>query len=495
MKAIRKTCLLLMTLALLSVACTRDFEEINTDPNRPKQIYPGAILGQLQYKFVNTSIGGARHFSHEIMQVSAPRASTNNGLHRYHVTETAGIGLWTNFYDYMTDVQDLYEISNRLQDNNYKAIALIYKSWAYSILTDAFGDIPYTQATKATAGNYTPAFDRQQHIYTRLLEDLEKANSLLDETKALPYGGDLVYQANTLVNGKSAGVRNWKKFCNSLRLRLLLRVSKREAEMQVSQQINQILNNPDKYPLFSSNAEEAIFRYPGSYPYFNPYYNARTLDWRESTYFTEFFLDQLNRVEDPRRAVWATQVKAGNASIYQGIKSGYESNVEYVVNKNSSYQDALKTLPQLGIMMSYAELEFIKAELALRGYPTGNTPQGHYEKGIAASMAQWGVVLPAGFLQKSGIAYEATASFAGQLKQIMLQKYYALFFTDYQAWFEKRRTGLPELPRGAGIPAANPFPARIPYPAYLQSLNPANLQAARQAMGGDDSSIKVWWEK
>lgn len=486
---------LLLTLGFLSTSCTKDFEEVNTDPNRPKEIYPGAILGQLQYKFVNTSISGARNFSHEVMQVSAPRSSTNNGLHRYQVTETAGSGLWTSFYSYMTDVNDLYAISDKLNENNYKAIALLYKSWAYSILTDTFGDIPYSEATQAATGNFTPAFDSQKDIYGQILKDLETANTLFDDTKALPYGGDLVYNANALVNGKSEGILKWKKFCNSLRLRLLLRISKHNGEMPVSEQINQILSNPAQFPVFTSNADEAIFRYSGTFPYFNPYYNARTLDWREGTYFTEFFINHLNQVEDPRRSVWATQVKVGDVATYQGIKSGYESNVEYIVNKNSSYQDALKTLPQLGIMMTYSELEFIKAELALQGYPTGNSPKIHYENGIAASMTQWGAAMPAGFLQKPGIAYEATAGNADQLKQIMLQKYFALFFTDHQAWFEKRRTGLPELPRGSGIPAANQFPSRIPYPAYLQSLNSENVASASAAMGGDNSTIKVWWEK
>ena len=77
----------------------------------------------------------------------------------------------------------------------------------------------------------------------------------------------------------------------------------------------------------------------------------------------------------------------------------------------------------------------------------------------------------------------------------MQEKYYALFFVDYQSWFEKRRTGYPVLPRGAGIPAENNFPYRIPYPTYLQSMNGQNLEAAKTAMGGDDSNLKVWWDK
>jgi hypothetical protein len=146
-------------------------------------------------------------------------------------------------------------------------------------------------------------------------------------------------------------------------------------------------------------------------------------------------------------------------------------------------------------MMTYAELEFIKAELALKGYSTGKTPQEHYEKGITASMAQWGVALPAGFLSKPGVVYDAAASTEAQLEKIMLQKYVAFFFVDYQSWFEKRRTGYPVLPRGSGIPAENKFPVRVPYPTYLQSLNPKSLADAVTSMGGNDSNIKVWWDK
>jgi hypothetical protein len=482
-------------LCLVTVSCTKDFEEINADPNRPRDVYPGAILGQMQYKFVNTSIGGARSFTHEVMQVTAPRSSTNNGLHRYHVTENSGSGLWSSFYGYMTDAEDLYRISERLNEPNYQAIALIYKSWAYSILTDAFGDIPYSQATRLAEGVATPAFDSQKDIYTQLLEDLRKANELLDDRKALAFGGDLVYNANTLSGGRSAGILRWKRFCNSLRLRLLLRISKRDGEIDVTGQINSILSDPARYPVFTGTADDAILRYPGTYPYFNPYFNARTLDWRESVYFTEFFINQMNAVEDPRRAIWATQVRVGDKNVYQGIQSGYESNVEYNVNRNSSYNDLLKTLPQLGIMMTYAELEFIKAELTIKGFTTGRPAKEHYENGISASMAQWGAAMPSGFLQKPGIIYNATASAEKQLEQIMLQKYYALFFNDYQSWFEKRRTGYPVLPRGTGIPAGNRFPSRILYPLYLQSLNPQNLAAAAQSMGGDESTSKVWWEK
>lgn len=483
----------MVTICLLP-ACTDNFEELNTDPNRPKEITPGVMLGQLQYRIVNTSISAARNFTHELMQVDAPRSSTGGGgLHRYVVTPDAGI--WSNFYGYLTDIEDIYRIADELNENNYKGIALVYKSWAYSILTDLYGDVPYTQATKATEGILQPAFDEQKNIYPAILNDLETANSLFDDTKALTYAGDMVYSANALTAGKNAGILKWKKFANSLRLRLLLRISKRDGEVNVKEQINAILADPTRYPLFKDNTDNAVFKYPGTFPYFNPYYNARTLDWREGTYFTKFFLDKMNAVKDPRRSIWAIPVTVDGQSVFQGIESGYPTTVEYVVGKNSSYTDALKTLPQLGVMMTFAEVEFIKAELSLKGYGTDKTPKGHYESGVAASIAQWGATMPADFLQQPGVLYDEAVNTEMQLEQIMLQKYYAYFFVDYQSWFEKRRTGYPVLPRGTGIPAENNFPSRIPYPTYLQSLNAENLGLAVRAMGGDNSDLKVWWNQ
>lgn len=486
--------LVAVTFGLL-VSCKKNFEEINTDPNRPKEITPGVMLGQLQYKLVNTTMTAAKSFTHELMQVTAPRYSTSGGLHRYVITPASANSTWTSLYAAMTDVEDLYRIANRLNEPNYMAIALIYKSWTYSILTDCFGNVPYTEATRAIEGIVKPKFDAQKDIYVQLLKDLETANTLINTSKALTYGGDLVYNANSLTGTSNPGMLKWKKFANSLRLRLLLRISKRDGEVNVNEQINAILGNPTKYPLFSAASDDAIFRYPGSYPYYNPYYNARLLDWRQGDYYTLFFIDKMNADEDPRRAIWATQVVVGGNSVYQGIRSGYESTLEYPTDKNSSYNDNLKTLPQLGIMMTDAELEFIKAELALKGFVTGNTAKAHYENGITASMVQWGTAVPAGYLQKSGIAYNASGSMDAQLQQIMLQKYYAFFFNDYQSWFEKRRTGYPVLPRGSGIPAENQFPSRCLYPTYLQSINAENLQQAVQAIGGDVSTVKSWWEK
>jgi len=497
MAIFKKIGVLFVLLGSLLGSCKKNFISLNTDPDNPSTVTPGVILSQLQYRMAVTSIGVARSFTHELMQVSAPRISADGlGIHRYYVTADNGTGFWKSMYGYMNDIYDIYNISTKLGENNYRAIALVYKCWAYSMLTDAFGNIPYSEAVNASKGAFTPGFDAQKDIYTQILADLSTANDLFDPTKALTYGGDQLYFANALSGTSNPGIVKWKKFCNSLRLRLLLRLMKKDAEMNVSAQIAAILADPVKSPVFTGTGDDAIFKFTGINPYYNPYYNARTLDWRQGDYYTNFFLDTLNINNDPRRTVWATTVTVGGSSVYQGITSGYAPTVSYIVDANSSYSDNMKTIQQLGIMMTYAEVEFIKAELALKGFNTGKTPRDHYENGIGASMVQWGVALPANYLSQPNVVYQDGASQDEQLQQIMLQKYYALFFVDYQSWFEKRRTGYPILPRGGGIPAGNSFPYRIPYPTYLQTLNTDNYAKVVQAIGGkDNSSVKVWWDQ
>ncbi|MEQ8475397.1 SusD/RagB family nutrient-binding outer membrane lipoprotein [Fulvivirga sp.] len=494
MKILTKRIFAFLLIIVMLGACTEDFEEVNNDPNRPKEITPGVVLEQLQYRMLTASLTRARSFTHNLMQVDAPRSSTNGGgVHRYIITP--GEPLWETFYLLFNDLEDIISIAEDLEEDNYKAIALVYKAWAYSILTDLYGDIPYSEATKAIDGNFSPSFDTQKDIYIDLLNNLELANSLFDESKALTFQGDLLYDANQASGGRNEGIVKWKKFGNSLRLRLLLRISKRDGEVPVSEQINAILSSPTNYPVFESNADEAILRFPGTFPYFNPYFNARTLEWRDGTYFTHYFLDSLNAVEDPRREVWVRPIEENGELIYRGIESGYLVTTEYNVGANSSYRDELKTDPKLGIMMTYAELEFIKAELAIKGFATGGTAKAHYDAGITASMVQWEADMPNDFLQRDGVAFNESASEDAQLEQIIQQKYYAYVFVDYQAWFEKRRTGYPVLPRGTGILPESNFPSRVPYPTYLQSLNPKGLQEAVSRIGGDNSDIKVWWDK
>jgi hypothetical protein len=133
-------------------------------------------------------------------------------------------------------------------------------------------------------------------------------------------------------------------------------------------------------------------------------------------------------------------------------------------------------------------VEFIRAEAILRGYAAGSA-QAAYENGVKASITYWGAAVPGDFFTRSGIAYN------GSLEQVLTQKYFGLFFNDMQQWFEYRRTGFPVIPRGSGIAAGVNMPARFKFPIIVQTVNAANYQEVVKNMGGDDSSVKVWWQK
>ncbi|WP_312135082.1 SusD/RagB family nutrient-binding outer membrane lipoprotein [Sphingobacterium sp.] len=479
---------LMFALCLFS-ACDKTFNDLNTDPNRPKEATPGVLLSQLQYRIVTSKMNEAKSFTHILMQVQAPRANPNiNSVMRWDVRSRDNI--WESYYAALLDTDDLYGISKRLEQPNYMGIALVLKAYMYSILTDAYGDIPCLEATKGMDKNFLPKFDKQQVVYEQMLNWLTEANTLFETDKPLAYGGDLIFDAQS----SAANMLKWKKFANSLKLRLLVRIQGREAEMKVRSKIEEILNKPKDFPVFESNADEAILAFPGNFPYFNPYYNSRTFDWRDNDYFTTFFIKTLNETNDPRLKLWARTVKKGDKAVFQGIPSAYPLEQEFDVNANSNLSDVLKTFSNMGILQTYAEVEFMKAELALKNYKTNDTEENHYNNAILASLKQWKVDIPEDFLKHSIIKYKSGGTVDEKMEQIFLQKYYASFFVDYQSWFEYRRTGYPKLEKGPGIPSSRTFPTRIPYPTYLQSLNAENLKAAVQQMGGDDCTIKVWWD-
>ncbi|GAB3830321.1 SusD/RagB family nutrient-binding outer membrane lipoprotein [Hymenobacter jeollabukensis] len=471
---------LFLLLALGGVAaCTDKLEELNVDPNRIERISPGTLLNPIVYELSSFNTARADGFTFDIMQVALPFPSVSGGVHRYVVSESAGNSTWTTYYRWLANIREMRLAAQAAQDPNYEAIALTLNAWAYSILTDAFGDVPMTEATRAEEGVLYPVFDSQQQIYTKLLQDLETANGMFNRSRTMVYGSDLLY-AND--------VASWQRFCNSLRLRLLLRVSKRP-EMNAPTELARLINNPTTYPVFTQNSESAILKITGVAPNVSPW--GRAIDFTTSRAAAEFFIDNLNAWSDPRLARWNTQAKnkAGTSTIgYKGIPSAYGGSDAQFQYQPSNLNIALVTAPMVSVLLPYAEVEFIKAECAQRGWTTADA-RTHYERGVRASIEQWGGGVPATYFQTPAAGYDGT------LQRILLQKYYALFFVDYQQWFEYRRTGLPVLPRGQDLQNGGRMPVRFKYPLVVQTTNATNYRSAVQQMGSDDVNTKVWWEK
>ncbi len=463
----------------MGTACTSDFEELNTDPNRIEKISPGTLLNPIIYEMASFNTSRSNAFTFDLMQVALPYPSTSGGVHRYDISESAGNSTWNTYYKWLINIKEMREAAVAANDANYEAIALTLNAWTYSLLTDSFGDVPMEEASRGAERIFQPAFNTQQEIYTRILADLETANGLFNTTQPLTYGTEILY-ANE--------VANWQRFCNSLHLRLLLRVSKRE-EMNANARMAEIVNNPAQYPVFTKNEEAAILKITGVVPNVSPW--GRAIDFTTFRAAGKFFVDNLNDFEDPRRAKFITQARSADGKTligYQGIPSGYSGNDSQFDYQPSNVNIALVTAPMISVIMSYAEVEFIKAELAQKGIISGNA-QEYYEKGVKAAIEQWGAAMPADYFTNPKAAYDGT------FERIMLQKYYALYFNDYQQWFEYRRTGLPELPKGDAMLNDKRVPVRFRFPTTVQTNNTVNYQKAVAAMGGDDINTKVWWEK
>ncbi|HEY0898179.1 MAG TPA: SusD/RagB family nutrient-binding outer membrane lipoprotein, partial [Sphingobacteriaceae bacterium] len=469
----------LILLSCINFSCTKNFEEINTDPNRIDRISPGTLLNPIIYELAGFNTERSDAITFQLMQVNLPYPSAQGGIHRYDLTESAGNSTWNAYYRWLKNIKEMKAAADAAQDPNYQAIALTLNAWTYSLLTDAFGDVPMVEAGRGDEGIFQPKFNTQQEIYTQILTDLETANGLFNPARTMVFGTDILYGNN---------VNNWKKFCNSLRMRLLLRVAKR-AEMNSYAKLAEIVNDPVKYPVFTKNEEAAILKITGITPNVSPW--GRAIDFTTFRAASSFFIDNLNAVNDPRLPKFATQARpsTGTGTIgYKGIPSGYTGSDSQFGYQPSNLNIALVTAPMTAVIMTYAEVEFIKAELALLGKITGDA-KTHYENGVKAAITQWGATVPADYFTNANAAYNGT------LERIMLQKYYALFFNDYQQWFEYRRTGFPVLPKADGMMNDKVMPVRFRYPISVVTNNNANYKTALQSMGGDDINTKVWWEK
>ncbi len=481
---------MLATATVSFSACTKEFEETNTDPNRLEKVSPGTLLNPSIYGLAAFNMERNADFTMHIMQVGLPFPSVSGGIHRYDVGENTGNSTWNTYYKWLKNIAEMKGAADAVADPNYQAIAMTLNAWGYSILSDCFGDVPMSEAGRGDEGILYPAFNTQQEIYTKILADLETANSLFDTQKGLIYGTDILYAGSDAANA----VFRWKKFCNSLHMRLLLRLSKR-SELNTLSKLKAMIEDPVKYPVFVSNADAAVLTISGAEPNISPW--GRAIDFRNARAGADFFIENLNRFKDPRLPKFFTEAteKQGSATVnvgYKGIPSAYSGPESQFKFQPSTYNTDLVIAPMIAPMLPYAEVEFIKAEMAQRGL-VQISAQECFEKGVKAAIEMWGLTIPADYFSNPATA--PYTAYDGTLQRVMLQKYYALYFVDYQQWFEYRRTGLPELPKGPGLMNNGVMPVRFRYPVSVATSNTANYNKAVEAMGADDINTKVWWEK
>jgi hypothetical protein len=484
--------MLLFTAGMSS--CKKGFEKTNTDPNGTPNALPQQLLAPALVNTVSANMLRNRNFNNELMQVTVDASDAEGRVFRYDVKRTWADNTWNAWYTQLVNFKDIYDISSKPEtfSKTYMGISLVCQAWVYSLLTDTYGDVPYSQALQGKDGNFSPAFDKQQDIYLDLFKKLEQADTLLAAAPNVLAASDPVF------NGNAA---KWQKFGNSLYLRLLLRISgKSEASANAIAKIKDILlTNAAKYPIMASNDDSAILRWTGTGYLTSPFVGGvREQDWRAPD-IAEFFINNLNKWQDPRLTLGRFSIAAYQGS-YAGVPSGYAPG-EPIVRKSyflsTTSPTTLMTEPLMGNIMNYSELQFIMAEAAAKNW-IPSPAEGYYKNGVLTGITLWTslFVTPIDkYLADADLTWDDAATLDQKMEMIHLQKYYSLFGTDFQQWFEYRRTGHPILPKGNGLVNGGVMPARLNYPVYVQSSNPDNYKTAVAVQGPDEINTMVWWQK
>ncbi|WP_277131563.1 MULTISPECIES: RagB/SusD family nutrient uptake outer membrane protein [Bacteroides] len=393
-----------------------------------------------------------------------------------------------------------------------QAIAKVLRVAIMHRTTDMFGPIPYSNiiAQNETADELSAKYDSQKEVYLQMFKELEEADKVLEENSTLD--ADALKKQDDVYYGD---ISKWRKYLHSLQLRMAIRLSyvtemktevQRIAETAVSAGV--IENNNDNAMMHVEENRSALC--------FN--------NWNDHRIGADIVC-YMNGYNDPRRPKYFTQGAGEDTPGYYGIRIGIQPSKitdEQLVN---TYSNRLMTEKDPYLWMTAAEVAFLRAEGALRGWAMGDNAQNLYEKGITLSFEQHGVAAEAdAYISNTSLTPDAyndplgeystnspstitiawnadTGSdhFEENLERIITQKWIAIYPLGIEAWCEYRRTGYPKR-----LPIVNnnsKFPAltdmgirRLRYPAEEYSLDGGHVKEAVQMLGGDEINIRLWWD-
>ncbi len=469
---------LVLLLAIIIVSCTNDFEEINTDPNNPTSVPSTNILAYVLKDFTSSSFNlsainaGSLGYSGMLGKVQYPEESI------YEFRE----GTFNSYFAIVyRDQENLKQILSQAEEDgsvNMQAAALTYSAYIWLLATDIWRDIPFTDALNTEEGVLSPSYDTQETIYPAVMGMLEEANTLFNQGASDDLGsGDILFGGDVAL---------WQKFANSLRLRMASRLSNVD-ESTAKSTIEQIAGNPSTYPVISSNDENAYFHWSGADPYYEPFYANKEVEDRDDHGISSALADSLIAHNDPRIMVYAKPAQSDEE--YRGVDVGAELgsfDMKDISRMGSRFRDDPAGFSPY---MNSAEVKFILAEAAARGWNVGISAQDAYEDAITLSMEENGI----GQAEIETYLAQPNVTYSDNLNQIYLQKWISLFKNGHEAWAQTRRTDFPLLPPAPGAQkytGHNRPPFRQPYPTNEYNLNYDNI-----ATHWDQVTDRMWGQK
>ena len=345
--------------------------------------------------------------------------------------------------------------------------------FSYYYLVTNFGDVPYSEALDDEITQ--PKYDDAATIYADLLQRLDADISALNEGSESFGSADLIYGGD---------VASWKKFAYSLKLKMGILIADSDPTTAKST-VEAAAPN-----VFTSNDDNAVFKYLSAPPNTNPAYTDQIQSQRGDFVVTNVLVDAMVALNDPRIPSYFSEDGDGG---YSGGEYGNSNNFA-ALSKPSGYDGGpgVFQVDFASVILSYAEVEFYLAEAAARLFNVGGTVESHYNAAITASIEEWGgsSADAATYLAQTGVNY---ATHAGDWKQkIGTQAWYAYYNRGYEAWTTWRRLDVPSLT--APPDAISDIPVRLTYSVLEQNLNKSNFEAASTAIGGDDVTTKLFFD-
>jgi hypothetical protein len=355
---------------------------------------------------------------------------------------------------------------------NKVAIANILQLYTFQILVDTFGNIPYSEAV--TTGIVLPKYDDAATIYSSLITKLDAAIATIDASTTSFSAGDVIYSGN---------MAKWKLFANSLKVKIGLNLADVNPALAKS-----TVESGFTGGVITTNANNAVFKYVTDAPNYNQLYANLVASGRNDFVPTSLIIDDMNTLNDPRRAAYFT--------LYNGVYKGgvYGSANTYANFSHISAKIAAADFPAL--LFEATEVNFYLAEAAARGYAVGGTAETYYNNAIKASFENWGVTGVDAYIASPDVSY-TTAPGATFKEKIGRQAWIGLFNRGFESWTTYRRLDYPVLvaPATASVNADGVVPKRLTYPINEQTVNNASWTAASAAIGGDKLANKIFWDK
>jgi Starch-binding associating with outer membrane len=475
-----------LVLVTILSACA-DFGDIDVSPNGAKAPLTSALITNI------------------LSDIGRTTAQVTPGLYCQYFAETQYTDAsryalqdvnWADYAGRLYDAQVVININTdpatravaalEGSNENQIAIARILKAYYMSYITDRYGDVPYSEALK---GNSQPKYDAQEDIYIDLFKELDEAVKQFDGGALVK--GDILFGTGTATEQ----VMRWKKFANSWRLILALRVSNADATLGAAQAVAALASSEG---VFSSNADNVNITYPANTPAFsNPWFG---LGADQAVSLT--IANLLNNKVDDRRFAFGNVATGSTTLVGMAYGLQRQASLDYVAaNPNMSqvilanaYRAANGTIQ----LLTYDQVALARAEAIELGWLPGGAAaaEAQYENGIDASWARWNQPTTNLAAYKNRADVDLTSGSGSRLDKIRYERWVSFYPNGQQGWSEWRRTNVPTLtPSPDAVNVSRQIPRRYIFPSYEAGVNGANFNAAVSLLeDGNTPESRFWWD-